>query len=79
MIVQDLLVFVFKNIVKHLTNLTCSPEKVNKIYNTLKDLNTKIQEEKIESIVDFGLHEFVTQFINKISSVDSDIQMEFFN
>ena len=68
-----------QNIVKHLTNLTCSPEKVNKIYNTLKDLNTKIQEEKIESIVDFGLHEFVTQFINKISSVDSDIQKEFFN
>ena len=71
--------FCIQNIVKHLTNLTCSPEKVNKIYNTLKDLNTKIQEEKIESIVDFGLHEFVTQFINKISSVDLDIQMEFFN
>ena len=71
--------FCIQNIVKHLTNLTCSPEKVNKIYNTLKDLNTKIQEEKIESIVDFGLHEFVTQFINKISSVDSDIQKEFFN
>ena len=71
--------FCIQNIVKHLTNLTCSPEKVNKIYNTLKDLNIKIQEEKIESIVDFGLHEFVTQFINKISSVDSDIQKEFFN
>ena len=71
--------FCIQNIVKHLTNLTCSPEKVTKIYNTLKDLNIKIQEEKIESIVDFGLHEFVTQFINKISSVDSDIQKEFFN
>ena len=71
--------FCIQNIVKHLTNLTCSPEKFTKIYNTLKDLNIKIQEEKIESIVDFGLHEFVTQFINKISSVDSDIQREFFN
>ena len=71
--------FCIKNIVKHLTNLTCSPEKVGRIYNNLKDLNTKIQEEKIETIVEYGLHQFVTQFIRKISSVDNEIHKEFFN
>ena len=59
--------------------LTCSPEKVGRIYNNLKDLNTKIQEEKIETIVEYGLHQFVTQFIRKISSVDNEIHKEFFN
>ena len=71
--------FCIQNIVKHLTNLTCSPEKVGRIYNNLKDLNTKIQEEKIETIVEYGLHQFVTQFIRKISSVDNEIHKEFFN
>ena len=71
--------FCILNIVKHLTNLTCSPEKVGRIYNNLKDLNTKIQEEKIETIVEYGLHQFVTQFIRKISSVDNEIHKEFFN
>ena len=56
---------------------TSSNEKGELNAITVKSL-TNI-EEKIESIVDFGLHEFVTQFINKISSVDSDIQKEFFN
>ena len=56
-------------------------EAINKakIYNNLKDLNTKIQEEKIETIVEYGLHQFVTQFIRKISSVDNEIHKEFFN
>ena len=71
--------FCIQNIVKHLTNLKCSPKKVQKIYDTLKDLNIKIQEEKIDTIVEFGLHQFVSQFINKISNVDRDIQKEFFN
>ena len=52
--------------------------KVDKIYQTIKDLNASIQQEKIEAIIDYGLHEFVSQFIKKISSVDSDIQKEFF-
>ena len=71
--------FCIQNIVKHLIDLECSPSKVNKIYDTLKDLNTKIQQEKIETIIEYGLHEFVSKFINKISSVDKDIQKEFFN
>ena len=71
--------FCIQNIVKHLTSLKCSPKKVQKIYDTLKDLNIKIQEEKIDTIVEFGLHQFVSQFINKISNVDRDIQKEFFN
>ena len=71
--------FCIQNIVKHLIDLECSPPKVNKIYDTLKDLNTTIQQEKIETIIEYGLHEFVSKFINKISSVDNDIQKEFFN
>ena len=71
--------FCIQNIVKHLIDLECSPPKVNKIYDTLKDLNTTIQQEKIETIIEYGLHEFVSKFINKISSVDKDIQKEFFN
>ncbi len=71
--------FCIQNIVKHLIDLECSPSKVNKLYDTLKDLNTKIQQEKIETIIEYGLHEFVSKFINKISSVDKDIQKEFFN
>ena len=71
--------FCIQNIVSHLINLKCSPPKVEKIYNSLKDLNVKIQQEKIENIVDYGLHEFVSKFISKISSVDSDIHREFFN
>ena len=71
--------FCIQNIVKHLIDLECSPPKVNKIYDTLKDLNTTIQQEKIENIIEYGLHEFVSKFINKISSVDNDIQKEFFN
>ena len=71
--------FCIQNIVKHLIDLECSPKKVNKIYDTLKDLNTTIQQEKIETIIEYGLHEFVSKFINKISSVDKDIQKEFFN
>ena len=71
--------FCIQNIVKHLIDLECSPSKVNKIYDTLKDLNTTIQQEKIETIIEYGLHEFVSIFINKISSVDKDIQKEFFN
>ena len=71
--------FCIQNIVKHLIDLECSPQKVNKIYDTLKDLNTTIQQEKIETIIEYGLHEFVSKFINKISSVDNDIQKEFFN
>ena len=71
--------FCIQNIVKHLIDLECSPPKVNKIYDTLKDLNTRIQQEKIETIIEYGLHEFVSKFINKISSVDKDIQKEFFN
>ena len=71
--------FCIQNIVKHLIDLECSPSKVNKIYDTLKDLNTKIKQEKIETIIEYGLHEFVSKFINKISSVDNDIQKEFFN
>ena len=71
--------FCILNIVKHLIDLECSPKKVNKIYDTLKDLNTTIQQEKIETIIEYGLHEFVSKFINKISSVDNDIQKEFFN
>ena len=71
--------FCIQNIVKHLIDLECNPSKVNKIYDTLKDLNTKIQQEKIETIIEYGLHEFVSIFINKISSVDKDIQKEFFN
>ena len=71
--------FCIQNIVEHLINLKCSPLKVNKIYDTLKDLNTTIQQEKIETIIEYGLHEFVSIFINKISSVDKDIQKEFFN
>ncbi len=70
--------FCIQNIVKHLIDLQCSPQKVNKIYDTLKDLNTTIQQEKIETIIEYGLHEFVSKFINKISSVDNDIQKEFF-
>ena len=71
--------FCIQNIVEHLINLKCSPLKVNKIYDTLKDLNTTIQQEKIETIIEYGLHEFVSKFINKISNVDQDIHKEFFN
>ena len=71
--------FCIQNIVKHLIDLECNPSKVNKIYDTLKDLNTKIQQEKIETIIEYGLHEFVSKFINKISNVDQDIHKEFFN
>ena len=71
--------FCIQNIVKHLIDLECSPSKVNKIYDTLKDLNTTIQQEKIETIIEYGLHEFVSKFINKISNVDQDIHKEFFN
>ena len=71
--------FCIQNIVKHLIDLECSPSKVNKIYDTLKDLNTTIQQEKIQTIIDYGLHEFVSKFINKISSVDKDIHKELFN
>ena len=48
--------FCIQNIVKHLIDLECNPSKVNKIYDTLKDLNTKIQQEKIETIIEYGLH-----------------------
>ena len=71
--------FCIQNIVELLINLKCSPLKVNKIYDTLKDLNTTIQQEKIETIIEYGLHEFVSKFINKISNVDQDIHKEFFN
>ena len=56
-----------------------SSKKLKKIYNSLKDLNATIQQEKIENIVEYGLHEFVSKFITKISSVDADIHREFFN
>jgi len=42
-------------------------------------LNVTIQQEKIESIVEYGLHEFVSKFINKISMFDTDIHRELFN
>ena len=71
--------YCIQNIVAHLINLKCSPAKVEKIYNSLKDLNVTIQQEKIESIVEYGLHEFVSKFINKISSFDTDIHRELFN
>ena len=71
--------YCIQNIVAHLINLECSPAKVEKIYNSLKDLNVTIQQEKIESIVEYGLHEFVSKFINKISSFDTDIHRELFN
>ena len=71
--------YCIQNIVAHLINLKCSPTKVEKIYNSLKDLNVTIQQEKIESIVEYGLHEFVSKFINKISSFDTDIHRELFN
>ena len=70
--------YCIQNIVAHLINLKCSPTKVEKIYNSLKDLNVTIQQEKIESIVEYGLHEFVSKFINKISSFDTDIHRELF-
>ncbi len=70
--------YCIQNIVAHLINLKCSPAKVEKIYNSLKDLNVTIQQEKIESIVEYGLHEFVSKFINKISSFDTDIHRELF-
>jgi len=71
--------YCIQNIVAHLINLKCSPAKVEKIYNSLKDLNVTIQQEKIESIVEYGLHEFVSKFINKISMFDADIHRELFN
>ena len=71
--------YCIQNIVAHLINLKCSPTKVEKIYNSLKDLNVTIQQEKIESIVEYGLHEFVSKFINKISMFDTDIHRELFN
>jgi len=71
--------YCIQNIVAHLINLKCSPAKVEKIYNSLKDLNVTIQQEKIESIVEYGLHEFVSKFINKISMFDTDIHRELFN
>ena len=71
--------YCIQNIVTHLINLKCSPTKVEKIYNSLKDLNVTIQQEKIESIVEYGLHEFVSKFINKISMFDTDIHRELFN
>jgi len=71
--------YCIQNIVTHLINLKCSPAKVEKIFNSLKDLNVKIQQEKIESIIEYGLHEFVSKFINKISMFDKDIHMELFN
>ncbi len=71
--------YCIQNIVAHLINLKCSPAKVEKIYNSLKDLNATIQQEKIEAIVEYGLHEFVSNFINKISMFDTDIHRELFN
>ena len=71
--------YCIQNIVAHLINLKCSPTKVEKIYNSLKDLNATIQQEKIEAIVEYGLHEFVSKFINKISMFDTDIHRELFN
>ena len=53
-------------------------KRYEEIYNTFKKENTP-QEEKIETIVEYGLHQFVTQFIRKISSVDNEIHKEFFN
>ena len=41
--------------------------------------DSKLPKEKIETIVEYGLHQFVTQFIRKISSVDNEIHKEFFN
>ena len=71
--------FCTNKIVSHLNGLTCSPTKVTNIYEELKSVHDSIQTETINSIVHYGLHEYISNFISNISNLDQNIQGHFFN
>ena len=71
--------FCTNKIVSHLNGLTCSPTKVTNIYEELKSVHDSIQTETINSIVHYGLHEYISNFISNISNLDQNIQGNFFN
>ena len=70
--------FCINNIVYHLNSLKCSPEKITDIYMGLKDVHDSVKTETVDSIISFGLHEYVTNFVSKISFLDNQIQSHFF-
>jgi len=70
--------FCINNIVYHLNSLKCSPEKITDIYSGLKKVHSSVKTENIESIIDYGLHEYVTNFVSNITYLDSQIQNHFF-
>ena len=70
--------FCINNIVHHLNSLKCSPNKISDIYSGLKGVHETIKNETVESIIEYGLHEYVTNFVSKISYLDNQIQDQFF-
>ena len=70
--------FCINNIVYHLNSLKCSPEKITDIYMGLKDVHDSVKTETVDTIISFGLHEYVTNFVSKISFLDNQIQSHFF-
>ena len=70
--------FCINNIVHHLNSIKCSPIKISDIYSGLKGVHETIKNETVESIIEYGLHEYVTNFVSKISYLDNQIQDQFF-
>ena len=70
--------FCINNIVYHLNCLKCSPDKISDIYSGLKSVHNSVKDETVESIIEYGLHEYVTNFVSKISFLDNQIQNHFF-
>ena len=70
--------FCINNIVYHLNCLKCSPDKISDIYSGLKSVHSSVKDETVESIIEYGLHEYVTNFVSKISFLDNQIQNHFF-
>ena len=63
----------------HLNSLKCSPDKITDIYSGLKSVHDSVKNESVETIIEYGLHEYVTNFVSKISYLDNQIQTHFFN
>ena len=53
-------------------------DKISDIYSGLKSVHDSVKDETVESIIEFGLHEYVTNFVSKISFLDNQIQNHFF-
>ncbi len=71
--------FCINKIVMHLNSLSCNPKKITNIYNGLKNVHESVQTETINSIIHYGLHEYISNFISNVSILDQEIQGQFFN